>query len=156
MRWCVICDDLLDNRYPTDVSVCMACEKKRMARNPLPAAPDAKTFITESRWVLAKTMLDIPHQYVVRDLQTPDGRKSTCRTHAEFEWFAELTQQKGERKRWGKYNNAYLTIGEWEYWTMMYVPQVTTIINRQAVGPRAIEYMERLVDEARKSGRRKS
>ena len=80
-----------------------------------PIDVNAQTFIENSGWRLARTMLNIPHQYTVRDLETEDARRKTAMGHAEFEWFAQLTIEEGTRRRWGRYNNAYLTIDDWEY-----------------------------------------
>lgn len=102
-------------------------------------------FVDQSGWKLAKTMLGIPHQYTVRDLETPAAARTTAMGHAEFEWFARLTLDEGVRRKWGRYFNAYLIVGEWEYWTMGLAPEVTTIINRQAMGDAAKEYIRGLV-----------
>lgn len=80
-------------------------------------------------------MLDLPHQYTVRDLESPDARRTTAMGHAEFEWFAHLTYARGVRQRWGYYYLTYLHLDGWKYWTMGYAPEVTTIINRAATGP---------------------
>lgn len=143
MTSCVICSGLV-GPYPEvykRVKICRTCELERMGA-PL-EEPSAEDFIRGSQWVTAKTMLHIPHQYTVRDLTTEDARKSTCRSHWEFEWFAELTIEEGTRERWGKHNNSYLIVGSWKYW-IMDPPEfigVTSIINREAVSDEAKEYM---------------
>ena len=155
MRVCLKCGEFrIESSSHPDTRVCRECELERQAtERPFPSGATeeekAEAFIRESGWRLATTMLDIPHQYTVRDLASPDARKTTARSHAGFEWFVRLIRRDGVRKRWRSYEHTYLVVGEWEYWTMGYPVEETTIVNRQAVGPEAIGYMENQVEEAR-------
>lgn len=90
-----------------------------------------RAFIAGSGWVFAKTMPQWPHEYTVRDLTSPDARGSTCLSHESFEWFVHLIRSEGYQARWGRYNNTYLEIDGWKYWTMGAAPEETTIINRE-------------------------
>ena len=155
MRACLKCGEFrIDSTTDPGTRVCRECELERQAtERPFSSGASeqekAEAFILQSGWHLAITMLDIPHQYTVRDLASPDARKTTARTHSGFEWFVAYVRANGIRKRWGRYENTYLVVGEWEYWTMGFPVEETTIINRQAVGPRAIELIEAQVRAAR-------
>lgn len=109
----------------------------------------ADTFVAESGWTLAKSMLQSPHQYTVRDLTTADARQTTAKGHAEFEWFARLIARDGSQNRWGAKSYIYLALGEWEYWTMGLAPELTTIINRRPISSDSIRLIERQVAHAR-------
>jgi hypothetical protein len=154
MRLCCKCNEArIEPETDRETEICRACELERQAaeRPLLPDAPDlerAEAFIGESGWRLAKTMLDIPHQYTVRDLGSPDAVKTTARDHSSFEWFVRYVRDAGVRKRWGPHHNTYLIVDEWEYWTMGYPVEDTTVINRQAVGPVAKERIDAEVREA--------
>lgn len=137
-----------------DVRVCRECELERQSEEGgfLPGASAterAAAFIDGSGWRLAETMLDIPHQYTVRDLSTRGADRTTALGHASFEWFADLIRSRGVVKPWGRYRNTYLTFEGWEYWTMGFPIPETTIINRQAAGPDAADLMKALVERAR-------
>lgn len=133
--------------------VCRECELDRQSGEPpLPSGVDddrkARVFIEGSGWRLARTMLDVPHQYTVRDLGSPDAGKTTAYGHAAFEWFVRYIRARGVRKEWGPYEHTYLIVDEWEYWTMGYPVEETTIINRQAIGARARETIAGQIAEA--------
>lgn len=148
-RECVLCNETnLDFHYPRDVAVCRECDLKRHRRDL--SGLTAEEFVARSGWVLAKTMLDIPHQYTVRDLSNPDARRTTAMGHAEFEWFARLTCEQGRRERWGYYYFNYLRLDGWKYWTMGLAPEVTTIINRAPTTPEAEALLAEEVRQARK------
>ena len=156
MRACLKCGEFrIESATDPGTRVCRKCELGRQAterpfRSGASEEERAEAFIRESGWQLATTMLDIPHQYTVRDLASPDARKTTARTHASFEWFVSWIRANGTRKPWGRYENTYMVVGEWEYWTMGFPVEETTIVNRQAVGPGAIELIEAQVEEARR------
>jgi len=147
-RRCAGCgEQKLDYDYPHDVNVCRECDLKRHRRSL--EGLTAEEFVTKSGWVLARTMLDIPHQYTVRDLEHPDARRTTAMGHAEFEWFARLTFDRGTHERWGYYYLSYLRLDGWKYWTMGFAPEVTTIINRAPVTPETEALLDRQVRAAR-------
>lgn len=147
-RECVVCaEPRLDFHYPHDVSVCRECDLKRHRRDL--AGLTAGEFIAGSGWVLARTMLNIPHQYTVRDLRSPDARRTTALGHAEFEWFVHRIYGQGTRERWGYYFFSYLRLDGWKYWTMGLAPEVTTIINRAAISPETEVIIEVQVTQAR-------
>jgi len=89
---------------------------------------DARRYIAAVRWQLAKTMPQWPHEYTVRDWR-PDLATA-------FEAFARLIRETGEVKPWPRdsanprYHHTYLTLDEWEYWTMGEPITNTTVINR--------------------------
>ena len=117
----------LDRSYPVDVCVCLSCELSH--HRPLSGGLTPETFVAESGWRFAKTMPEAPHEYTVRDLTTPDARKTTAMGHTEFEWFARLTLEQGKPAQWGSRTYTYYELDGWEYWTMGFAPEMTTIIN---------------------------
>lgn len=143
-RVCVVCARELV-RYPPDVNVCGECRiPVRTVFDGTYADPhtgDAheltpELFIGRSRWVFAKTMPDVPHEYTVRDLTTPTFHRSTCLSHDAFEWFVVFIRERGYDAQWRKSRHVYLEVGGWKYWTMGAAPEHTTIINRARVAPR--------------------
>jgi hypothetical protein len=104
-------------------------------------------FIDGSKWVFAKTMPDSPHEYTVRDLQSPDAKRSTCLSHDTFEWFVKHIRKHGERRKWRRSILSYLEVDGWKYWTMGAPPEVTTIINREKLIPVDNSHLSRLFDD---------
>ena len=81
-----------------------------------------RKMITRCEWTFAKTMPFAPHEYIV---------KERCPLSAEeFEYFVNMQREHGIRERWGKYNNPYLYIDDYKYWTMGAPLEDTTVINR--------------------------
>jgi hypothetical protein len=92
---------------------------------------DAVRYIDRARWQFAKTVPRWPHEYTIREWRPElDG---------DFERFASLIRQIGVVKAWPfgstnpLYHHTYLTIGDFEYWTMGEPLSETTVINRAAV-----------------------
>ena len=79
-------------------------------------------MIARCKWTFAKTMPFAPHEYIVK------GRCPLA--DDEFEYFVNMQRQHGVKERWGKYNNPYLYIDDYKYWTMGDLLEVTTVINR--------------------------
>ena len=148
MRLCAICEQAkLDESWPEDIGVCRECELARRPADTGEITPEQ--FVAGSGWRLASTMLDHPHQYTVRDLVTPDARRTTAIGHAEFEDFARLTAKCGRPARWGSATYTYLELDGWQYWTMGNPPEITTIINRRPVSPEARAEIGEQVRQAR-------
>lgn len=153
-RLCVVCRaPAIEPDVHPDVVNCRECELERQEGEGafLPNGTDRDrvvAFIGGSSWRLAETMLDIPHQYTVRDLSSPDARRTTALGHRAFEWFAEFIRSEGVEKPWGPYRNTYLTVDGWEYWTMGHPIPETTIINRQPAGREAEAILSGLVELA--------
>ena len=81
-----------------------------------------RSMIARCEWTFAKTMPFAPHEYIV---------KEKCPlTTEEFEYFVNMQREHGVKERWGKYNNPYLYIDDYKYWTMGAPLEETTIINR--------------------------
>ncbi len=81
-----------------------------------------RNFIARCEWTFAKTMPFAPHEYIV---------KERCPlTTDEFEYFVNKQREHGVKERWGKYNNLYLYIDDYKYWTMGAPLEETTVINR--------------------------
>ena len=81
-----------------------------------------REMIARCEWTFAKTMPFAPHEYIV---------KERCPLSAEeFEYFVNMQREHGIRERWGKYNNPYLYVDDYKYWTMGAPLEETTVINR--------------------------
>ncbi len=81
-----------------------------------------RSLIARCEWTFAKTMPFAPHEYIV---------KEKCPlTTDEFEYFVNMQREHGVKERWGKYNNPYLYIDDYKYWTMGAPIEETTVINR--------------------------
>ena len=84
-----------------------------------------RSMIARCEWTFAKTMSFAPHEYIV---------KEKCPlTTDEFEYFVNMQREHGVKERWGKYNNPYLYIDDYKYWTMGAPLEETTVINRAKV-----------------------
>ena len=84
-----------------------------------------RSMIARCEWTFAKTMPFAPHEYIVKD---------KCPLAAEdFEYFVNMQREHGVKERWGKYNNPYLYIDDYKYWTMGAPIEETTVINRAKV-----------------------
>ena len=81
-----------------------------------------RNFIARCEWTFAKTMPFAPHEYIVRE--------KCPLTTEEFEYFVNMQREHGVKERWGKYNNSYLYIDDYKYWTMGAPIEETTVINR--------------------------
>ena len=67
-------------------------------------------FIQTSQWRFAKTMPEIPHEYVVRNWR-PDKEPI-------FEHFVILIRERGYDAKFFNATYRYLDIDGWKYWTM--------------------------------------
>ena len=81
-----------------------------------------RSMVARCQWTFAKTMPFAPHEYIVRE--------KCPLTTDEFEYFVEMQRLYGVKERWGKYNNPYLYIDDYKYWTMGAPIEETTVINR--------------------------
>ena len=81
-----------------------------------------RSMIVRCEWTFAKTMPFAPHEYIVRE--------KCPLTTEEFEYFVNMQREHGVKERWGKYNNSYLYIDDYKYWTMGAPIEETTVINR--------------------------
>lgn len=84
-----------------------------------------REMICRCEWKFAKTMPFAPHEYLVRD--------KCPLTDEEFVYFVEMQRRFGVKERWGKYNNPYLYIDDYRYWTMRAPIEETAVINRAKV-----------------------
>lgn len=84
-----------------------------------------REMIARCQWTFAKTMPFAPHEYIVR---------GNCPlSDEEFVYFVEMQRQYGVKEKWGKYNNNYLYIGDYKYWTMGAALEETKVMNRAKV-----------------------
>ena len=81
-----------------------------------------REMIARCQWKFARTMPFAPHEYIVRD--------KCPLTDEEFVYFIDMQRRFGVKERWGKYNNPYLYIDDYKYWTMGDPYDKTTVINR--------------------------
>ncbi len=81
-----------------------------------------REMIARCEWTFAKTMPQCPHEYIVR------GKCPL--SEDEFLYFINMQRNYGKVERWGKYNNPYLYIDDYKYWTMGAPLEETTVINR--------------------------
>jgi len=80
-------------------------------------------FIAGSRFVFAKTMPHIPHEYTVKG--------KTALSVDSFYWMAAFIRLNGYRGAFGKTTYTYYEPGDgWRYWTMGAPMPITKIINR--------------------------
>lgn len=86
---------------------------------------ELRKMIARCEWTFAKTMPFAPHEYIVRD--------KCPLTAEEFEYFVTMQREYGVKERWGKYNNPYLYIDDYKYWTMGAPMEETLVINRAKV-----------------------
>lgn len=75
---------------------------------------DPAVFVDRHQWILAKTMADIPHEYVVRG-------KNGC-TPEDWDRMLEYIKEHGYWARWSPpggrvtLTNIYLEVGDHKYW----------------------------------------
>lgn len=81
-----------------------------------------REMIARCEWTFAKTMPFAPHEYIVRE--------KCSLTDEEFVYFVDMQRRFGVKERWGNYNNPYLYIDDYKYWTMGAPYDETTVINR--------------------------
>lgn len=81
-----------------------------------------RSMINRCEWTFAKTMPFAPHEYIVR------GKCPL--TDEEFVYFVEMQRVFGTKERWGRFNNPYLYIDDYKYWTMGAPMEDTKVINR--------------------------
>jgi hypothetical protein len=82
---------------------------------------EIQQFIAQSKWTFAKTMAKTPHEYTLR-------RNSP--NEPMFERFVMHIRQHGYRGIFGKTKYSYFDVDGWQYWTMGYPVEQTTLINR--------------------------
>lgn len=81
----------------------------------------------DARWTFAKTMADMPHEYVVRGKTAPPDDW--------FDWFVLLIREHGFKRTFGRRHYLYLRVGDHRYWTMGAPLAKTIIINRAKAHP---------------------
>lgn len=84
-----------------------------------------REFIKRCKWGWATTMIDVPHEYIVRN--------RCALSDDEFLYFVHAQREYGNHERWGTYNLQYLYIDGYKYWTMGDTFENTIIMNRQKV-----------------------
>ena len=101
-----------------------------------------REMIARCEWKFAKTMPFAPHEYIVRE--------KCPLTDDEFVYFVDMQRQFGVKERWGKYNNPYLYIDDYKYWTMGAPMEETTVINRAKAC--VVEDAHKLYEEMKQLG----
>jgi len=92
------------------------------------ALDDFRRFIAASRWIFAKTMPQMPHEYTLRRDAGDD---------AEFERFVVLIREAGVPATFEGREYMYLRVDGYKYWTMGSPVEETILINRAVVGDSA-------------------
>ena len=110
----------------------------------------SQIFVARSGWRLAKTMLDCPHQYTVRDLENPDARNYDRHGIRPVRVVCPALRRTGDTGPVGSRTYRYFRLDGWEYWTMGEPIEVTTIINRRAASTEAERILMDQVAEARR------
>ena len=104
---------------------------------------DARAYVASVRWQFASTMPEIPHWYTIRKWRPElDGA---------FVAFVRHIRSTGIRMEWPDppakplYNNQYLLLDGWKYWTMgdphpgvvppIETAETTTLVNRARIEP---------------------
>ena len=111
-------------------------DREATRRRPSAHEPDSfdpVAFVEEHNWTFAKTMPQIPHEYVVRG-------NGGC---ADEDWdaFAAYINDHGYKARWtapsGRYmDNVYLELGEWKFWVIF------PVINRERIANSTTERLD--------------
>lgn len=76
-----------------------------------------ENFIKQCTWTFAKTMPEIPHYYVVRDILSNDDKKT-------FDAFGEYIKRNGYSDSFASKRYDYLNAGVYKYWI------IDNILNR--------------------------
>ena len=84
---------------------------------------DPEVFIARAPWQVAKTMPEIPHEYIVR-WQMP---------RHEFEAFARHVLEQGRLGRWFRVERRYFDVGDHRYWVMTTDVSEAMVINRELI-----------------------
>lgn len=84
-----------------------------------------REYVRRCRWQWATSMIDVPHEYIVK------GKCAINRD--EFHYFVSAQRECGVHERWGNYNFPYLYLDGYKYWTMGSPVIETTVLNRQKV-----------------------
>lgn len=87
----------------------------------------AEKFIDAQNWTFAKTMAEMPHEYIVLDKVQVGWRR-------EFQWFIEAIKYFGVSQKYGRSSYKYLEIDGYKYWAMPgYNDSRLIIINRATI-----------------------
>jgi hypothetical protein len=77
-------------------------------------------FLNRCVWTFAKTMPEIPHEYIVRDRLSANDKKI-------FDDFSDYIQTDGYPATFGSNSYIYLIIGQHKYWV------IENILNRAKI-----------------------
>jgi len=84
-----------------------------------------KSLLNSEKWMWAKTMPGIPHEYIVRG--------KTKMSEDDFLMIVHAQRDLGKVEIWGNYSFPYLYVDGYKYWTMGDTFENTIILNRQKV-----------------------
>ena len=77
-------------------------------------------FLNKQNWIFAKTMVQIPHYYIVRDNLSPEDK-------VIFDNLKKEIEEKGYFEEFQGKNYQYLNIGSYKYWV------IDNILNRTKI-----------------------
>lgn len=84
-----------------------------------------RSFIRSNEWTPAKTMANIPHEYIVK-FKIPYS-------HDDFWNVAFYIRQFGKREKFFNRSYIYLYFDDYKYWTMGNSKEITKVINRAKI-----------------------
>lgn len=79
-----------------------------------------ESFLDRMTWTFAKTMPEIPHEYIVRDSLPADDKET-------FDAFRRYIHEKGYSDSFGIRTYTYLNLGEYKYWV------IENVLNREKI-----------------------
>jgi hypothetical protein len=82
----------------------------------------ARRFVSEQRWIFARTMADIPHYYCLK-MNSPDP--------SEFDWFVHYMVANSVPGYFYAKTYQYFYLDGWKYWIMDEDPGECDLINRE-------------------------
>lgn len=72
---------------------------------------EIEKFIQDQKWIFAKTMAEIPHEYVVRGNLDKNNQKL-------FDAFAEFIKENGYQKKFYTKTYTYFNFDSYKYWSI--------------------------------------
>ena len=79
-----------------------------------------ESFLDRMTWTFAKTMLEIPHEYIARDNLSADDKET-------FDAFRRYVEKKGYSGSFSIRTYTYLNFGKYKYWV------IENILNREKI-----------------------
>ncbi len=84
---------------------------------------DIKNWLDKHAWTFAKTMKEMPHEYIVKDKLSEKDKEM-------FVKVVIFIRENGYKESFGSKKYTYYNFGEYKYWTMGDKIEKTIILNR--------------------------